>query len=300
MLSSEQNPEPPKRLMVGENAIEVGPVGMTARILVAEDNHINQKIITAILTEFAYEFDIVDNGGKALEAVRDGSYDLVLMDLEMPEMDGMEATAWIRDQISSNIPIIAVTANADHWEETEILGAGMNAMVAKPLNAMALIQAIDEQINGSAEIIELPVDSGPADDEMAMMMAMEAEAEQGTPAPQAPPTEGMDIAAVEKAMEHLDAIAKVTDDAGDTIVGALEEIEKALSELQDDPSPSRFYDLCNAIEEKMLDAMQACGFTDLVAQKIKTARESMDPNAGDAQEGAGAGFSQDDIDSLFD
>ncbi len=299
MLSSEQNPEPLKRLMVGENAIEVGPVGMTARILVAEDNHINQKIITAILTEFAYEFDIVDNGGKALEAVRDGNYDLVLMDLEMPEMDGMEATAWIRDQISSDIPIIAVTANADHWKEADILRGGMNAMVAKPLNAMALMQAIDEQINGPAKMIELPGGAAEADpdDEMAMVMAMEAEA--GAQAVQAP-TEEMDIAAVEKAMEHLDAIAKVTDDAGDTIVGALEEIEKALAELQGDPSPSRFYDLCNSIEEKMLDAMQACGFTDLVAQKIKTARESIDPKAGNAQEGAGAGFSQDDIDSLFD
>lgn len=73
---------------------------MTVKILVAEDNHINQKIISSILGEFRYEFDIVDNGGKAFEAVRNGGFDLVLMDLEMPEMDGLEATLWIRDQVS--------------------------------------------------------------------------------------------------------------------------------------------------------------------------------------------------------
>jgi len=285
---------------------------MTTKILVAEDNHINQKIITSILGAFSYDYDLVENGGKALEAVRERTYDLVLMDLEMPEMDGVEATLWIRDQVSKEIPIIAVTANADRWSESDIFKAGMNGMVAKPLNAQLLVEAIDSQLNGTPILVppqeveaEEPVveenleedfdeaDWGltPEDDVDAMPEAA---------APEVAASEGFSGDDIQQAMGHLDAIAQVTDDAGDTIVGALEKIEASVAELQDDNSEKDFYDVCADIEEYVMDAMQACGFTDLVAQKIKVARESIDPDAADGQEGGGAGFSQGDIDSLFD
>jgi len=284
-------------------------VEMTVKILVAEDNHINQKIISSILGEFRYEFDIVDNGGKAFEAVRNGGFDLVLMDLEMPEMDGLEATLWIRDQVSKKIPIIAVTANAEQWRKKEIIKAGMNAVIAKPLCARKLVEAINGQLGIG---LVTPEESASAPNKVAAYQVPEINAEMG-----------LSGLAAQKAEEQLSAIAKITDDAGDTIVSALENIEKAVIELQNEPDPSRYFDLCNAIEMSMMDAMQACSFTDLVAQKVAAARQAVncksDISLGtvhdckidgeeacpsyvneETPDGKDTHISQDDIDSLFD
>jgi len=87
-----------------------------ARVLLVEDNEINQEVATGLLTEAGLISDIADNGAVAVEKVQRDAYDLVLMDVQMPEMDGMEATQWIRDPQSAvrnrAIPIIAMTAHA--------------------------------------------------------------------------------------------------------------------------------------------------------------------------------------------
>ncbi|MBN1537418.1 MAG: response regulator [Anaerolineales bacterium] len=117
-----------------------------ARILLAEDNEINQEIVYAIVDDFDTQITSVKNGLEALEALRNHSYDVVLMDVHMPEMDGLCATQEIRDTASSvlnhDIPIIAMTASAMRGDREQCLQAGMNDYISKPFNPEELIAKI--------------------------------------------------------------------------------------------------------------------------------------------------------------
>ncbi len=114
------------------------------RILVAEDNDVNQILINAVLTRMGHVVHLVANGQLAVEAVRRGDYDLVLMDLQMPGMDGMEATQAIRalGDLRASVPIIAMTANAFEEDRRACLAAGMDDYVAKPIDVEHLARAI--------------------------------------------------------------------------------------------------------------------------------------------------------------
>jgi PAS domain S-box-containing protein len=114
------------------------------RILIAEDNHINQKLITALIEKSGHQCDVVGNGLEAVEAVDRAAYDLVIMDIQMPVMDGMAATREIRQLQGTvaNIPIVAVTANAMEGHREEYLAAGMNDYVSKPIDPVLLLQAL--------------------------------------------------------------------------------------------------------------------------------------------------------------
>ena len=114
------------------------------RILVAEDNDVNQILINAVLGRMGHRVHLVANGLLAVEAVRRGDYDLVLMDLQMPAMDGMEATQAIRalGGAFAHLPIIAMTANAFEEDRQACLAAGMDDYVAKPIDVERLAQAI--------------------------------------------------------------------------------------------------------------------------------------------------------------
>ena len=115
------------------------------RILVAEDNGVNQILIKALLDQLGHFSDIVANGIEVLRQVQAAHYDLVLMDIQMPEMDGEAATRNIRalPEPVGRIPIIAMTANAMAEDRANYLAAGMDDYVAKPINAHALAAAID-------------------------------------------------------------------------------------------------------------------------------------------------------------
>lgn len=119
------------------------------RILLVEDNPISQKVELRILREVGYSVDPVSNGLEAIEAVRTGSFHLVLMDVEMAEMDGLTATKKIRELEGEvkDVPIIAVTANSSMKDREKCLAAGMDDYIAKPININFLKMTIDRWLN---------------------------------------------------------------------------------------------------------------------------------------------------------
>ncbi len=122
-------------------------------ILLAEDNVINQKVALKILEKRGYKVDLVENGRQAVEAIQDNSYDLVLMDVQMPEMDGLEATRRIRQDkaIKKDIPILAMTASALEKDREACLEAGMNDYLSKPIKISDLFAKIDEWTGSGKE-----------------------------------------------------------------------------------------------------------------------------------------------------
>jgi len=122
------------------------------RILVAEDIAVNRAVARGFLNLRGYEADFVENGAAAVEAVQAQHYDLVLMDMEMPVMDGLQATAAIRALTgpASQVPIVALTANALSSARTRCREAGMNDVVTKPINQAELFGAIDACLNDPA------------------------------------------------------------------------------------------------------------------------------------------------------
>jgi len=114
-----------------------------ARVLLAEDNAINQEVARELLRAAGCEVDVADNGRRAIEMARAGGYDLILMDVQMPELDGIEASRQIRAMSGlSRIPIIAMTANAFAEDRAACLAAGMNDHVAKPVHAATLYETL--------------------------------------------------------------------------------------------------------------------------------------------------------------
>ncbi|MBN1930385.1 MAG: response regulator [Desulfobacterales bacterium] len=118
------------------------------RILLAEDNKTNQMVGLKFLKKMGYGVDIVDNGREALKALESLSYSLVLMDCQMPDMDGYEATRQIRNPESSvcnhKVPIIAMTANAMQGAREKCIAAGMSDYISKPLNSKSLADTIEK------------------------------------------------------------------------------------------------------------------------------------------------------------
>ncbi|MFV8337874.1 ATP-binding protein [Flavobacterium sp. LB3P21] len=111
-------------------------------ILVAEDMPLNQLLIKIILADFGFEVDIADNGKIAIEKLEQKKYDLVLMDLQMPEMNGFDATAYVRNIMKSNIPIIALTADVTSVDLEKAQAMGMNDYVSKPVDEQLLYSKI--------------------------------------------------------------------------------------------------------------------------------------------------------------
>jgi PAS domain S-box-containing protein len=114
------------------------------RILLAEDNPVNQQVATAMLLKRGHQVDVVGNGREAVDAVAQEAYDLVLMDIQMPEMDGFEATEKIRALPQGRtLPIIALTAHALSGERERCLARGMSGYLAKPFKAHDLFAAVE-------------------------------------------------------------------------------------------------------------------------------------------------------------
>jgi CheY-like chemotaxis protein/HPt (histidine-containing phosphotransfer) domain-containing protein len=145
--------EPPQpRLVAAPSVTLANPEKVKARlrVLLAEDNKINQQYATVILNKAGYHVTIAGNGRQAVEAVRQGDFDLVLMDIQMPELDGVEATRQIRalPAPKNAVPIFAMTAHAMRGAAEEYIAAGMNDYVSKPFQPAILLAKLDRLAEG--------------------------------------------------------------------------------------------------------------------------------------------------------
>lgn len=178
----------------GEVEQAVQETGRALRILVAEDNDINQKVIQSLLAPLKCQIEIVGNGLEAVSAAIRSTYDVILMDVQMPEMDGPTATREIRRIAgeASDVPIIALTANAMKGDRERYLAAGMNDYVSKPIEQQALFAAI-------ARCTKLPVSNAFGDQMVPDKAAT---------------TEPIDRQAVEKLDDLMDGLDDLLTDTG--------------------------------------------------------------------------------------
>jgi CheY-like chemotaxis protein len=128
-LRIEPREAPSRRAAIPQRLGEVLPL----KILVAEDNTVNQKVVVQLLAHLGYRADVVANGLEVLDAMERQTYDLVLMDVQMPEMDGYEATRRLRVRFGAGPRVIAMTANAMPGDRDKCLAVGMDAYVSKPV-----------------------------------------------------------------------------------------------------------------------------------------------------------------------
>jgi CheY-like chemotaxis protein len=148
---------PLERGEVGEiegQAAAVRNTDRALRLLAAEDNATNQQVLRAVMDSLDIDLDIVPDGRQAVEAWKNGRYDLILMDIQMPIMDGIAAAREIRAaeraEKRARTPIVALTANALSHQVAEYLASGMDGHVAKPIEIAKLYEAISAALNAAA------------------------------------------------------------------------------------------------------------------------------------------------------
>jgi len=130
------------------------------KVLVVEDIALNQLLMKTLLDDFGFERDIADNGKVAIEKLQNNSYDIILMDLHMPEMNGFEATEYIRNKMNSQIPIIALTADVTTADLKKCTAVGMNDYISKPLDEKLLYNKIVTLLEKSPLIPYTPLPEG--------------------------------------------------------------------------------------------------------------------------------------------
>jgi two-component system sensor histidine kinase/response regulator len=152
VLGRAEGNSPETGIVTRHTAAEVAQRGV--RILMAEDNVINQKVAQSILGKLGCKADVVANGLEAVRALELINYDLVLMDCQMPEMDGFEATAVIRDPdskiLNHKVPIVALTANAMNGDRERCIEAGMNDYLSKPVKKEDLSVVLEKWLKPKA------------------------------------------------------------------------------------------------------------------------------------------------------
>jgi CheY-like chemotaxis protein len=129
----------PKEIPIDPQLAEKFPL----QILLVEDNQFNQLIATTFLKKLGYQPDLANNGLEALQAIQTHAYDLILMDIQMPEMDGLTATKLIRQSPeNSHLRIVAMTANVLPEDRQACFDAGMDGYISKPVNIREIIQLV--------------------------------------------------------------------------------------------------------------------------------------------------------------
>jgi two-component system, sensor histidine kinase and response regulator len=134
------------------------------RVLLAEDNNVNQRLAVRLLEKRGHRVVVAGNGREALDALAKGKFDLVLMDVQMPEMDGLEATASIREKEKSSglhQPIIALTAHAMKGDREKCLEAGMDGYLTKPIRPSELDEILEDYVTRLSVTAKLEEVAGP-------------------------------------------------------------------------------------------------------------------------------------------
>jgi CheY-like chemotaxis protein len=132
---------------ITEAAKDMNKSRICLRVLLAEDNSVNQRLISRLLEKRGHEVDVVGNGVEALHALANKNYDLVLMDMQMPELDGLETTARIRMNEAAgdkHQAIVALTANAMSEDEERCRAAGMDGYLTKPIQFDKLDEVLEK------------------------------------------------------------------------------------------------------------------------------------------------------------
>lgn len=143
-----RNTTEPKSSGINSVSVDV----RTPQILLVEDNAVNQKVVLAILTKRGFQVEVAANGLEAIAALQKNIFDLVLMDVQMPYMDGIEATRKIREELRlTTLPIIAMTAHAMTGDRERCIDAGMNDYASKPVNPGALVHTIMQYLDATPE-----------------------------------------------------------------------------------------------------------------------------------------------------
>ncbi|QDU37401.1 Signal transduction histidine-protein kinase BarA [Maioricimonas rarisocia] len=141
-------------------ATRSGKPASSLKVLLVEDNAVNQKVARRMLDRLSHTTEVAANGKEGLDAIENGEYDLVLMDVQMPEIDGLTATHIVRDReqrSGGHIPIVAMTANAIQGDRERCLAAGMDDYISKPINSRALEEVI-------ARVIAVPTEEAVVED----------------------------------------------------------------------------------------------------------------------------------------
>src|SRR5690606_25345752 len=131
------------------------------KVLVAEDIALNQLLMRTLLDDFGFECDIAGNGKIAIEKMQTNKYDVILMDLQMPEMNGFEATDYIRNELKSDIPIIALTADVTTVDLAKCTAVGMNDYIAKPVDEKLLYSKIIGIVKKTSKVNEVSLEVQP-------------------------------------------------------------------------------------------------------------------------------------------
>jgi len=148
---------PRRRPVAAPVAVQEAPEKLTGiRVLVAEDNIVNQKVISAMLARQSWEYVLACNGKEAVERYREQRFDLILMDVQMPEIDGLEATQLIRhDEAmrgdSSHVPIVALTAHVGESQHQTCRSVGMDGVLTKPISVAELVKTVTDTLKSRPE-----------------------------------------------------------------------------------------------------------------------------------------------------
>jgi len=223
MVLGEKGPEEKADTLITRHSIE--ETRQHRRILLAEDNPVNQKVAATMLRKRGHEVEVVENGRLAVEAVRKRTYDLVLMDVQMPEMDGLEAVQEIRrDRALANLPVIALTAHALEGDREKFLEAGMNGYLSKPFKPHELFSTVEEWTAGR--------------DEESAEGGEKQTGERGVPGPGTDGSPPVDLESLRATMREA----------------GVEEAVDSMLELFLDDSPGRMADLRRAVEASDVEA----------------------------------------------
>jgi CheY-like chemotaxis protein len=250
-----------------------GPLEL--RILVAEDNVLNQKLVWKVLEDFGCNVSLAENGRKALELLRKEKYNLILMDLHMPEMDGLEACKRIRQELQLKTPIIAMTAHSVTDEHQKAFDAGMNDVITKPFRPSELYDILQRYCSIPEREFNLLESEPPSLSEFHFHLEALKKACGGsedlvktliTLFIERMPEESKQLKLAVDAKDFAEVSQLAHKMKSSTALFGLEQLSRSLGELEDDAVHRATEGVANAIEIGILEFCELCARFDFRGQ----------------------------------